>query len=62
MKVTGNACSHTPPEIVLRPGVDSRCEACQQPMGVRMAWGKLRLWYEGSTKRFPGDHRIRVMA
>lgn len=74
MNVKGNACSHTPHDHVLRPGVDSRCEACQHPMGVRMAWdslvhrikgsgmervAKLRLSYAGSTQRFT-DRRVRV--
>ena len=68
MNVKGNACSHTPHDHILRPGVDSRCEACQKPMGVIMKWDSnvrglprrmLRLWYEGSTQRFT-DRTVRV--
>jgi hypothetical protein len=77
MNVKGNACSHTPHDHILTPGVDSRCERCRKPMGVMMDWevivhrikgfgmermAKLRLCYEGSTQRFPGDHRVRVSA
>ena len=77
MNVKGNACSHTPHDHILRAGVDSRCERCRNPMGVRMAWETLverikwpriktrfvgRICYDGSTQRFPGDYSVRVSA
>jgi hypothetical protein len=70
MNVKGNACSHTPHDHLLQPGVDSRCERCQKPLGVIMKWDSrgrglkrrtLRLWYEGSTQRFT-DRTVRVSA
>lgn len=60
MKVTGNACSHTPASHNLKLGVDSRCEACQHPAGVRGSLGKHRTWREGNTKKFPSDATVRL--
>ena len=60
MNVIGNACSHTPHRHLLKPGVDSRCEACQRPMGVRgvvqVGTKRLRTWREPFTQTFPLDH------
>jgi len=60
MKITGNACSHTPHSHNLKAGVDSRCEACQRPIGVVTQEKKLRTWRDGSTQKFPSDGTVRV--
>ena len=70
MNVKGNACSHTPHSHTLKAGVDSRCEACQNPIGIVGRAlplpgiigqsGKTRTWREGSTRKFPSDGTVRV--
>ena len=63
----GLACSHTPHKHNLRPGVDSRCEACQRPMGVTSIRGPLtglnqtrllRTWREAFLHVFPLDPTV----
>ena len=58
----GLACSHTPHQHNLRPGVDSRCEACQRPVGVTGTYvmGKqvLRTWREPFLRVFPLDPTV----
>jgi hypothetical protein len=58
------ACSHTPRSHLLKPGVDSRCEACQRPMGVRavlqVGTKQIRTWRPSFTQIFPLDTTVRV--